>query len=59
MGIKSCGTLPSVALALGLFFAPPVSIAIDTIINTVASLALPTAGNPTVRTFGFTSAAMG
>ena len=59
MGIKSCGAVPSVALALGLLFAPPVSIAIDTIINTVASLASPTAGNPTVRTFGFTSPAMG
>src|ERR1700684_2439963 len=59
MGIKSCGAVPSVALALGLFFAPPVSIAIDTIINTVASLASPTAGNPTARTFGFTSPAVG
>jgi hypothetical protein len=59
MGIKSDRAVPRIALALGLFFAPPVSIAIDTIINTVASLASPTAGSPTVRTFGFTSPAMG
>src|SRR3984957_17805414 len=59
MGIKSCGAVSTVALALGLFFAPPVSIAIDTIIDTVASLALPTAGNPTARNLGFTSPAMG
>ena len=59
MGIKNYGAVPSAALVLGLFFAPPVSIAVDAIIDTVASLALPTAGNPTVRNFRFTSPAMG
>jgi hypothetical protein len=54
MGIKSYGAVPTVALVLGLFFAPPVSIAIDAIIDTVASLASPTLGS-----FGFTSPAMG
>ena len=59
MGIKNYGAVPSAALVLGLFFALPVSIAVDAIIDTVASLALPTAGNPTVRNFGLTSPAMG
>src|SRR3984893_12060265 len=59
MWIKKYGAAPSVALALGLFFAPPVSIDVDAIIDTVALLALPTAVSPTVRNFGFTSSAMG
>ena len=54
MGIKSYSAVPTAALALGLFFAPPVSIAVDAIIDTVGSLASPTIGN-----FGFTSPAMG
>jgi hypothetical protein len=54
MGIKSYSAVPTSALVLGLFFAPPVSIAIDTIIGTVAVLVSPTTGN-----FGFTSPAMG
>ena len=37
MGIKNYTAAPTTALALGLFFTPPVSIAIDAIINTVAS----------------------
>jgi hypothetical protein len=53
MGIKSCSTAPT-ALALGLFFMPPVSIAVDAITSMVASLVSPTIGN-----FGFTSPAMG
>ena len=59
MGIKSCGAVPTVALALGLLFAPPGSIAIDAVIDTVASLASPAVVNPTVRNFGFMSPAMG
>jgi hypothetical protein len=54
MGIKSYGVVPTTALALGLFFVPPVSIAIDAIVDTVASLAPPTIGS-----FRFTSPAMG
>jgi hypothetical protein len=38
MGIKCHSAAPTAALALGLFFAPPASIAIDAINNTVASL---------------------
>jgi hypothetical protein len=37
MGTKNYTAAPTTALALGLFFTPPVSIAIDAIINTVAS----------------------
>src|SRR3982075_695407 len=37
MGIKSYTAAPTAALALGLFFTPPVSLAIDAIINTIAS----------------------
>jgi hypothetical protein len=59
MGIKNYGAVSSVALALGLLFAPPVSIAVDAVIDTVTLLALPTAGNPTVRNFRFTSPALG
>jgi len=45
MGIKSYTAAPAAALALGLFFAPPLSIAFDTIINTVASLVSAAIGN--------------
>jgi hypothetical protein len=45
MGIKSYTAAPTAALALGLFFTPPVSIAIDATINTVASLVSPAIGN--------------
>jgi hypothetical protein len=55
MGIKSYTAAPTAAgLALGLFFTPPVSIAIDAIINTVASLVSAAIGN-----LGFMSPAMG
>jgi hypothetical protein len=54
MGIKSHTAAPTAALALGLFLTPPVSIAIDAIINTVASLVSPAIGN-----FSFMSPAMG
>jgi hypothetical protein len=59
MGTKSCSAVPTVALALGLLFAPPVSIAIDAVVDTVASLGLPTIANSAARHFGFTSPAMG
>jgi len=46
MGIKSRAAAPTAALALGLVFTPPASIAIDTIIiDTVASLVPPAIGN--------------
>jgi hypothetical protein len=54
MGIKSSSALPTLALVLGLFFAPPVSIAVDAIIDRAAALVAPNLGN-----FGFTSPAMG
>jgi hypothetical protein len=54
MGIKSHTGAPTAALALGLFLAPPVSIAIDAIINTAASLVPAAIGN-----LGFISPAMG
>src|SRR5258708_23971531 len=38
MRIKRYTAAPTAALALGLFFTPPVSIAIDAIINAAASL---------------------
>ncbi len=38
MGIRSYTAAPTAALALGLFFTPPVSIAIDATIHAVASL---------------------
>jgi hypothetical protein len=53
MGIKSYTAAPTAAL-LGLFFTPPVSIAIDAMINTVASLVSPAIGN-----LSFMSPAMG
>jgi hypothetical protein len=54
MGIKSYTAASTAALALGLFFTPPVSIAIDATINTVASLVSPAIGN-----LSFISPAMG
>jgi hypothetical protein len=53
MGTKKHTAAPAAALALGLFFSLPVSIAIDAVINTVASL-VPPAGS-----LRFMSAAMG
>ena len=37
MGIKSRAAAPTAALVLGLLFTPPVSIAVDAIIDRVAS----------------------
>jgi hypothetical protein len=54
MGIRSHAAAPTAALALGLFFTPPVSIAIDAIITTVASLVPAAIGN-----LGLMSPAMG
>ncbi len=54
MGITSRAAATTTALALGLVFTPPVSIAIDAIINTVASLAPAAIGH-----LGLISAAMG
>src|SRR6266576_4954642 len=54
MGIKRHTAASTAVLALGLFFTPPVSIAIDAIINTVASLVSAAIGN-----LSFISPAMG
>jgi hypothetical protein len=54
MGTRSHTAAPAAALALGLFFTPPVSIAFDAIINTVASLVPAAVGN-----LGLISPAMG
>jgi hypothetical protein len=54
MGTKNYTAAPTAALALGLFFTPPVSIAVDAIISTVALLAPVAIGN-----FSFMSPAMG
>jgi hypothetical protein len=53
MAIRSYTAAPTAALALGLFFTPPVTIAIDAIITTVASLVPAAIGN-----LGFMSPAM-
>jgi hypothetical protein len=53
MVIKSHTAAPTAALALGLFFTPPVSIAIDAIIDTVAPVVPAAIGN-----LGFMSPAM-
>jgi hypothetical protein len=45
MGIRSHSAAPTAALALGLFLAPPVSIATDAIINTAALLIPAPIGN--------------
>jgi hypothetical protein len=54
MGIKSYSAVPTAALVLGLFVVPPVSIAVDAIIDAVAAQVSPTIGN-----LSFTSPAMG
>lgn len=54
MGIKSYGVASAAAFALGLFFTPPVSIAIDAVTNIVAPLVLAAIGN-----LGIMSPAMG
>ncbi len=54
MGTKKYTGAPTAALALALFFAPIVSVAITAIINTIASLVSPAIGN-----LSFTSPAMG
>src|SRR6266436_2085955 len=54
MGIKRYTAAPTAALALGLFFTPPVSIAIDAIINPFASLVSAAIGN-----LSFVTPAMG
>jgi hypothetical protein len=54
MGIASYTAAPTAALALGLFLMPPVSIAVDAIVSTVASLVSPAIGN-----LGFITPAMG
>ena len=54
MGIKNHTAAPTAALALGLFFTPPASIATDAIITTVAPLVAAAIGN-----LGFMSSAMG
>ena len=45
MRIKNYTAAPTAALVLGLFFTPPVSLAIDAIINAVASLVPAAIGN--------------
>ena len=45
MGIRSHSVTAAAAFALGLFFTPPVSIAIDVITNTVAPLVSAAVGN--------------
>ncbi len=45
MGIKKYAAAPMATLALGLFFAPTVLIAIDAMVNTVASLVSPAVGD--------------
>jgi hypothetical protein len=54
MGIKSLTAAPTAALALGVFFTPPASIATNAIMSTVTSLVTVAIGN-----LGFTSPAMG
>jgi hypothetical protein len=54
MVTKSHIAAPTAALALGLFFTPPASIAIDAIIDTVASL-----GSAAIGVLGLVSPAMG
>ena len=54
MGTRSYPAAPTAVLALGLFFAPPVSVATDVVVGTAASLVAVAVGN-----LGFVSAAMG
>ena len=53
MGLKQYAAAPMAALALGLFLAPTICIAVDAIINTAASLVSPAIGG-----LAFTSPAM-
>jgi len=53
MGMQKRTGAPRAALALGLFFTATIPIAVDAIINTVASLVSPAIGN-----LSFTSPAM-
>lgn len=54
MGIKNHTAAPAAAVALGLFFTPPASIATDAIVSTVASLVAAAIGS-----LSFMSPAMG
>jgi hypothetical protein len=54
MGMKTYTGAPTAALALGLFFTPTISVAIDAIINAVASLV-----SPAIGSLSFMSPAMG
>jgi len=54
MGIKDFTAAPMASLALGLFFAPPVPLAVDAIINTVAWLV-----SPAIGSLSFVSPAVG
>jgi hypothetical protein len=54
MGIRNYSAAPMAALALGLFFAPPVFIAIEAIIGTAASLV-----SPAIGALGLISPALG
>jgi hypothetical protein len=54
MEIKKHSAVPRAALAVGLFFTPPASIATDAIVSTVVSLVAAAIGN-----LGFISPAMG
>jgi hypothetical protein len=54
MGIKDYTAAPMASLALGLFFAPPVPLAVDAIINTVAWLV-----SPAIGSLSFVSPAVG
>jgi hypothetical protein len=54
MGMKKCAAAPTAAFALGLFLTPMVSIAIDAVINAVASLVFSAVAN-----LSFMSPAMG
>jgi hypothetical protein len=54
MGMKKYAASPTAALALGLFFTTTIPIAVDAIINTVASLV-----SPAIDNLSFMSPAMG
>src|ERR1700719_4573065 len=54
MGLRKYAAAPRAALALGLFLTPTVSIAVDAMVNTVASLVSPATGY-----LSFMSPAMG
>jgi len=54
MGMKKYAASPTATLALGLFFTATIPIAVDAIINTIASLV-----SPAIANLSFTSPAMG